>query len=222
MGLLGKIKGFFNRQAVDEETVYQPDWEEERLKRDDVDMHDKTQREQYVKACMEQMSEASKELDALGGEYNLVTSYLSFLSLMLLSFPFAMFVQTFYEDESKIWNWFCQLDIAQIALCLVLALTNIADLRETIWTTHAMMIAGVNLVDGKPDKWKIENSWGTEVHGKKVGHNGYYVCGDEWFDNFVYEVAIKKSLLSDELQKVLDTEPIVWPFWCTFNPVSAY
>ncbi len=71
---------------------------------------------------------------------NLVTSYLSFLSLMLLSFPFAMFVQTFYEDESKIWNWFCQLDIAQIALCLVLALTNIADLRETIWTTHAMMI----------------------------------------------------------------------------------
>lgn len=93
--------------------------------------------------------------------------------------------------------------------------------RESL-PTHAMMIAGVNLVDGKPDKWKIENSWGTEVHGKKVGHNGYYVCGDEWFDNFVYEVAIKKSLLSDELQKVLDTEPIVWPFWCTFNPVSAY
>lgn len=41
MGLLGKIKGFFNRQAVDEETVYQPDWEEERLKRDDVDMQDR-------------------------------------------------------------------------------------------------------------------------------------------------------------------------------------
>ncbi len=57
--------------------MYQPDWEEERLKRDDVDMHDKTQREQYVKACMEQMSEASKELDTLGGEYNLVTSYLT-------------------------------------------------------------------------------------------------------------------------------------------------
>lgn len=71
---------------------------------------------------------------------NLVTSYLSFLSLMLLSFPFAMFVQTFYEDESKIWNWFCQVDLAQIAVCLILAVTGIADLRETIWTTHAMMI----------------------------------------------------------------------------------
>ncbi len=63
---------------------------------------------------------------------NLVTSYLSFLSLMLLSFPFAMFVQTFYEDESKIWNWFCQLDIAQIALCLVLALTSRSHYRGSV------------------------------------------------------------------------------------------
>ena len=77
MGLLGKIKGLFNRQADEEENVYRPDWEEESLKRDNIDMHDKKQREHYVKACLEQMSEASKELDALGGEYNLVTSYLT-------------------------------------------------------------------------------------------------------------------------------------------------
>lgn len=77
MGLLGKIKGFFNRQTDGAENVYRPDWEEESLKRDDIDMHDKVQREHYVKACMEQMSEASRELDALGGEYNLVTSYLT-------------------------------------------------------------------------------------------------------------------------------------------------
>lgn len=71
---------------------------------------------------------------------NLVTSYLSFLLLMLLCFPFAIFVQTFYEDNSKIWNWFCQVDLAQIAICLLLAFTGIADLRESIWTTHAVMI----------------------------------------------------------------------------------
>ncbi len=76
MGLLGKIKGLFDRQA-DEENVCRPDWEEESLKRDNIDMHDKKQREHYIKACLEQMSEASKELDALGGEYNLVTSYLT-------------------------------------------------------------------------------------------------------------------------------------------------
>ncbi|MDE5823078.1 MAG: hypothetical protein K2H91_00100 [Lachnospiraceae bacterium] len=77
MGLLGKIKGFFNRQTDNGENVYRPDWEEESLKRDNIDMHDKIQREHYVKACMEQITEASKELDTLGGEYNLVTSYLT-------------------------------------------------------------------------------------------------------------------------------------------------
>ncbi len=75
MGLLGKIKGFFKREPETYENVY--DWEEETLKRDNIDMHDKIQREHYVKACLEQMSEAARELDALGGEYNLVTSYLT-------------------------------------------------------------------------------------------------------------------------------------------------
>ncbi len=70
---------------------------------------------------------------------SLVTSYLAFLSLLLLSFPFAMFVQTFYEDNSKIWNWFCKVDLIQIAVCILLQLTGIADLRETLWTTHVMM-----------------------------------------------------------------------------------
>ncbi len=87
--------------------------------------------------------------------------------------------------------------------------------------THAMTIAGVDIKDGKPTKWKIENSWGTENHGMKTGNNGYFVCSDEWFDNFVYEVAIRKDRLSPEMQKALDSDPIVWPFWNTFNPVSA-
>lgn len=71
---------------------------------------------------------------------NLVTSYLSFLSLMLLAFPFAIFVRTFYEDESKIWNWFCRANLTQIFICMLLAFTGIYDLRETVWTTHVMML----------------------------------------------------------------------------------
>lgn len=77
---------------------------------------------------------------------NLATSYLSVLSLMLLAFPFAMFVQTFYEDDSKIWNRFCQVDLLQIVICFVLAFTGIADLRETIWTTHIMMVSLVAII----------------------------------------------------------------------------
>lgn len=80
---------------------------------------------------------------------------------------------------------------------------------------HAMMIAGVDIVDGKPSKWKIENSWGTTNDGKPTGNNGYFVCTDEWFDDFVYVAAIRKDLLSDEQKAALDTEPIVLPFYTT-------
>lgn len=77
MGLLGKIKNLFSRGNGADTDEYGSEWEDAGLKRDNVDMHDRLQREEYVKACLEQMSEASSELDTLGGEYNLVTSYLT-------------------------------------------------------------------------------------------------------------------------------------------------
>lgn len=43
----------------------------------------------------------------------------------------------------------------------------------------------------KFNKWKIENSWGS-----KGDTNGYYTMMDNWFDEYVYEVAIKKDKLS--------------------------
>lgn len=75
MGLLGKIKRFFLKD--NDEYEYDGEWGEASLSRDGVDMHDGLQREEYIKACLAQMSEASEELDTLGGEYNLVTSYLT-------------------------------------------------------------------------------------------------------------------------------------------------
>ena len=94
------------------------------------------------------------------------------------------------------------------------------DMHQSL-PSHAMCIAGVDFdADGKPSKWKIENSWGTENHGKKTGSNGYFVCDDDWFDQYVYEVAINKKLFTDEQKKALSTEPIVWPYWNLFNPVA--
>lgn len=75
MGLLGKIKRFFLRD--NDEYEYDGEWSDAGLSRDGVDMHDSLQREEYIKACLAQMSDASQELDTLGGEYNLVTSYLT-------------------------------------------------------------------------------------------------------------------------------------------------
>lgn len=77
MGLLGKIKRFFLKDNDEYEYEYDGEWGEASLSRDGVDMHDGLQREEYIKACLAQMSEASEELDTLGGEYNLVTSYLT-------------------------------------------------------------------------------------------------------------------------------------------------
>ena len=84
MGLFGRLKGMFARNDDYYEEEYVPEWDETTLKRDDVDMHDKTQRENYVTACLEQISEAANELDKLGGEYNLVTAYLKDMEHMRL------------------------------------------------------------------------------------------------------------------------------------------
>lgn len=70
---------------------------------------------------------------------NLVTSYFSLLSLMILPIPFAAFVRTFYEDDSSIWDIFCKIDLFQIFYCIVMQLIDMYDLRETLWTTHAMI-----------------------------------------------------------------------------------
>lgn len=72
---------------------------------------------------------------------NIVCSYISFITLMLLPMPFILFVKSFYEEEeNRIWNYFFSLNLIQIATCLVLQLLKIADLRETLWSTHAIMV----------------------------------------------------------------------------------
>ena len=73
---------------------------------------------------------------------------------------------------------------------------------------HAMVITGVDLVDGKPTKWKIENSWGN-----KVGHKGYFVMSDDWMDKYCYQVVINKKYLSDRVKKVAESEPVTLPAW---------
>ncbi|WP_127848249.1 C1 family peptidase [Lacticaseibacillus hulanensis] len=74
--------------------------------------------------------------------------------------------------------------------------------------THAMVLTGVDLVDGQPTKWKVENSW-----GKENGHDGYFVADEQWFTDYAYEVVIKKSLLSPEIKAALDKDAIDLPIW---------
>lgn len=71
---------------------------------------------------------------------NLVCSYIAFISLMMLPLPFALFVKSYYRDDNDIWDIFCILDVIQIIVCLILQILKIADLRNTLWTTHIMML----------------------------------------------------------------------------------
>ena len=73
---------------------------------------------------------------------------------------------------------------------------------------HAMVLTGVNLDEnGRPTRWKIENSWGDE-HGKK----GYYICSDSWFDQYVFQAAVEREYLGD-LAACADKAPRMLEPW---------
>ncbi|MEE2912233.1 MAG: C1 family peptidase [Planctomycetota bacterium] len=84
--------------------------------------------------------------------------------------------------------------------------------------THAMLFTGVDVVDGKPRKWRVENSWGDEL----VGEKGFQVMNDSWFDEYMFEVAIEKKYLSPEMIASLDEEPIALPPWDPMGSLARH
>jgi len=78
---------------------------------------------------------------------------------------------------------------------------------------HAMVITAVNLDQGQPNRWKIENSWG-DANGNK----GYYLASDTWFDQFVYQAVIHQKYLSEAQMKAWKEEPKVLKPW---DPMGA-
>ncbi|MDU5297092.1 MAG: C1 family peptidase [Bifidobacterium scardovii] len=80
-------------------------------------------------------------------------------------------------------------------------------------SNHAMTFTGVNLgEDGKPNRWKVENSW-----GKDAGEDGYYVMSDAWFDRYVTELVIRKEYLDDATRGLLTAEPVELDPWQTLT-----
>ncbi len=74
--------------------------------------------------------------------------------------------------------------------------------------THAMVFTGVNIVDGKPNRWKVENSW-----SEKSGNKGFYIMSTEWFDQFNYQVVVNKRYLTAEMREMLKQKPIELEPW---------
>lgn len=72
---------------------------------------------------------------------------------------------------------------------------------------HAMVITGVNLDDGRPNRWKIENSWGSDG-----ANGGYHIASDSWFEKYVFQAVVNKKYLGDKV-KLLDETPITLLPW---------
>jgi bleomycin hydrolase len=71
-----------------------------------------------------------------------------------------------------------------------------------------MVLLGVNMTNGKPDRWKVENSW-----GEKNGERGFYIMTDDWFSEYAYQVVIHRKYLTAKQKAAYDAEPIVLAPW---------
>ena len=74
--------------------------------------------------------------------------------------------------------------------------------------THAMLFTGVDVYEGKPRRWRVENSWGDDS-----GQKGFYTMNDNWYDEHMFEIAAPKKYLTEKMVKGLETVPIVLEAW---------
>lgn len=84
------------------------------------------------------------------------------------------------------------------------------DFGESLMT-HAMVLTGVDLVDGQSTNGK------SKIAGRKVGKNGF-VMSDAWMDEYTYQIVVRKDLLTKEQLNAFNEEPIVLSPW---DPMGA-
>lgn len=80
--------------------------------------------------------------------------------------------------------------------------------------THAMVFTGVDVDDdGRPLRWRVENSWGP-----KAAEKGFWTMNDNWFGQYVFEIAVHRDRLPQQYRETLSTSPHVLPAW---DPMGA-
>ena len=76
-------------------------------------------------------------------------------------------------------------------------------------SSHGMNLVGVDLDENNnAGKWLLENSWGV-----KSGFKGFLVMTDDWFNEYMFRLVIGKKYISQDILKILDTEPAFLPPW---------
>ena len=75
-------------------------------------------------------------------------------------------------------------------------------------STHAMTLIAVDLKDGKPVKWMVENSWGADS-----GYKGNIIMTDEWFDEYMFRLVVEKKYVPADILGLTARKPIMLPSW---------
>ncbi|MDG1671898.1 MAG: C1 family peptidase, partial [Akkermansiaceae bacterium] len=75
-------------------------------------------------------------------------------------------------------------------------------------SNHAMVLTGVDLREGKPTKWLVENSWGNEK-----GNKGRWTLYDDWFTEHVYTIIVHRKHVPEETLAIFDQAAKVLPAW---------
>ena len=72
-------------------------------------------------------------------------------------------------------------------------------------STHAMTLTAVDLdADGKPVKWKVENSWGAAN-----GQQGCIIMTAEWFREYMFRLVVPNKYVPENILKLSEQQPIM-------------
>jgi bleomycin hydrolase len=105
------------------------------------------------------------------------------------------------------------LDIANFDYESLMGVTFGMDKKQRVQThasgsSHAMTLIAVDIVDGEPVKWMVENSWGPAS-----GYKGCLIMTDEWFEEYMFRLVVEKKYVPEDVLKMLDQEPVQLPAW---------
>ena len=95
----------------------------------------------------------------------------------------------------------------------LLGVTFGMDKKERVLThasgsSHAMTLIAVDLKDGKPVKWMVENSWGADS-----GYKGNIIMTDEWFNEYMFRLVVEKKYVPADIMAMMNQKPIQLPAW---------
>lgn len=73
--------------------------------------------------------------------YSVALAAFTHISLMLMPIPFLLFIRTTCQDkEHPLWYVYCIFNCAIVFIRILLQITGIADLLETLWMTHLSLV----------------------------------------------------------------------------------